>query len=325
MLRSTTAKVTMTAGVVAAGALAVAFFMSRRKSKRTKIIDMMQVFQKKHVHIRDPEKVEEKVTQLIRDGRNKLQVVSDFDRTITRFMHNGRKIPTCHGVLDECKMLPESYREAACKLRSKYYPLEVDGKLTVDEKYNLMVEWWTSAHNLLVSCGLNRADIKDMVAKSGVMLRDGVTEMFRRCDDAGVPLLVFSAGVGDILSEAISQFSQFFPNMQVISNLMDFDDEDKLVGFKGELIHTYNKHEVAQHHPEYFESIMHRTNVILLGDMLGDLKMADGMPQAQTVLSIGFLNDHIEANLEDYKAKYDIVLVSDETFDLANALLQKIL
>lgn len=325
MWRSTCVRVAVAAGVVAASAVAVAYYMSRRKTKRTKIIDMMQEFQKKHVHIRDPERVEEIVTQLIKDGRHKLQVVSDFDRTITRYILEGRKVPTCHAVLDDSPVLPESYREQAHKLRSTYYPLEMANNITIDEKYNLMVEWWTSAHNLLVQCGLNRADLKEMVARSGMVFREGTTQMFSHLNDAGVPLLVFSAGIGDILSEAIRQFSQFFPNMHVVSNFMDFDEEDKLVGFKGQLIHTYNKHEVAVHQPEFFERNKHRWNIILLGDTLGDLAMADGMTEAKNVLSIGFLNDHIEQNLESYKARFDIVLISDESMDLANALLQKIL
>lgn len=67
----------------------------------------------------------------------------------------------------------------------------------------------------------------------------------------------------------------------------------KLIGFKGELIHTFNKHEVAVHHPEIFEKNKLRSNIVLLGDTLGDLTMADGMPYKQTLLTIGFLNDHV--------------------------------
>lgn len=325
MWRSSTVKMVLAGGVVAASAVAVAVYMSRSKTKKPIINYMIKEFQMKHVHIRDPERVERIVTDLIKDGHDNLQVVSDFDRTITRFMFEDRKVPTCHGVLDDCPALPESYRDKANKLRAKYLPLEFSNNISIDEKYNLMVEWWTSAHNLLVDAGLKRADLKEMIAKSGMVLREGSTKLFKQLNDAGVPCLVFSAGIGDVLAEAITQFSKFFPNMQIVSNFMDFDEQDNLVGFKGEMIHTYNKHEVAVHHPEYFERHKHRTNVILLGDTLGDLTMADGMPQAKNVLTIGFLNDHIDQNLESYKDSFDIVLISDETMDLPNAILQKVL
>ena len=58
----------------------------------------MEEFQKPHVHMKDPDRVEELVTQLIKDGKTKLLVVTDFDRTLSRFKDNdGRKVPTCHG------------------------------------------------------------------------------------------------------------------------------------------------------------------------------------------------------------------------------------
>lgn len=84
---------------------------------------------------------------------------------------------------------------------------------------------WTSAHNLLVDAGLKRADLKEMIAKSGMVLREGSTKLFKQLNDAGVPCLVFSAGIGDVLAEAITQFSKFFPNMQIVSNFMDFDEQ----------------------------------------------------------------------------------------------------
>ena len=66
-----------------------------------------------------------------------------------------------------------------------------------------------------------------------------------------------------------------------------------LTGFKGELIHSFNKHEVSTHQPEYFERNRHRTNVILMGDTLGDLRMADGLPDTKNLLTIGFLNSMV--------------------------------
>lgn len=63
-----------------------------------------------------------------------------------------------------------------------------------------------------------------------------------------------------------------------------------LVGFKGELIHVFNKNENAVHNSDYFDLLESRENIILLGDSLGDLRMADGATKAKNVLRIGFLN-----------------------------------
>ncbi|XP_071491682.1 cytosolic 5'-nucleotidase 3-like [Diadema antillarum] len=284
----------------------------------------MQELQKKTVYIQNPATVEEKIRQIVADGPDKLQVIADFDRTLTRFECNGRTILTSHGILCHSTLLPASFREAARKLKDRYFPLETSNDISAEERYKYMVEWWSGTNSLLVDCRVYRGDIKRMVADSGVMLREGVSQTFRRCHDAGVPFLIFSGGMGDILTEVIHQFAQLLPNMHVVSNFMVFDKEEKLIGFKGDIIHTCNKHEVARHHPDYFANNKSRTNVILLGDMLGDLRMAEGFPGAKNILTVGYLNDNIEASLESYMANFDIVLVSDETFDVVNALLQKI-
>ncbi|XP_022110905.1 cytosolic 5'-nucleotidase 3-like isoform X1 [Acanthaster planci] len=327
MLHSSSLKFVVGAGVAALGVITLTYVLNGRKRKRTKIIEMMDEFQKTYVHMKDPDRVEELVTQLIKDGRSKLLVVTDFDRTLSRFQDNeGRKVPTCHGVLDISRTLPEDYRKKAIDTRNHYYPLEMSNTLSREEKYQLMTEWWTTAHDLLVECNLKKSDIEDMVRDARVLLREHSNVMFEMLERCGVPLLIFSAGIGDILLEAIKQENlHSYKNVQVISNFMEFDDEDKLVGFKGELIHTYNKHEAAVHHPEYFERHRKRDNIILLGDTLGDLSMVDGMPYTKHTLTIGFLNDHIEQNLEMYKDHFDIVLVSDETMDLPIAVLKKIL
>lgn len=67
-----------------------------------------------------------------------------------------------------------------------------------------------------------------------------------------------------------------------------------LKGFKGELIHVYNKHDGALRNSEYFKQIKEYSNIILLGDSLGDLSMADGVNNAENILKIGFLNDKVQ-------------------------------
>lgn len=67
-----------------------------------------------------------------------------------------------------------------------------------------------------------------------------------------------------------------------------------LRGFKGELIHVYNKHDGALRNTEYFKQQKENSNIILMGDSLGDLSMADGVPSVENILKIGFLNDKVQ-------------------------------
>lgn len=68
-----------------------------------------------------------------------------------------------------------------------------------------------------------------------------------------------------------------------------------LRAFKGELIHTYNKREGSLLNIGHFQELLDRHNVLLLGDSLGDLHMADGGKNLENVLKIGFLNDKVAA------------------------------
>ena len=54
--------------------------------------------------------------------------------------------------------------------------------------------------------------------------REGYQEFFDCLNQHSVPLLIFSAGLGDVLEEVVRQAGVFHPNVKVISNFMDFDE-----------------------------------------------------------------------------------------------------
>ena len=58
---------------------------------------------------------------------------------------------------------------------------------------------------------------------------------------------------------------------------------------------------------------------ILLGDSIGDLKMAAGVKH-DTKLTIGFLNHDEEKLLEQYAASFDVVILQDSPLDFVNHL-----
>lgn len=54
--------------------------------------------------------------------------------------------------------------------------------------------------------------------------REGYQLFFDHLHEHSIPLLIFSAGIGDILEEVIRQAGVFHPNVKVFSNYMDFDE-----------------------------------------------------------------------------------------------------
>ena len=84
-----------------------------------------------------------------------------------------------------------------------------------------------------------------------------------------------------------------------------------MIGFQNEIIHVYNKNENAIHDSDYFQNIEHRTSMILMGDSLGDLHMADGA-DVDHKLKIGFLNHRVCIRLIVYEMKSKIINVFHE-------------
>ncbi|XP_068615756.1 cytosolic 5'-nucleotidase 3-like isoform X2 [Brachionichthys hirsutus] len=285
----------------------------------------MPQFDKTTVHMRDPERVEQIICDLIKGGASKLQVITDFDMTLSKFAVNGKRCPTCHNIIDNCKLVTDECRQKLLQLKNKYYPIEIDPHLTTEEKFPFIVEWYFNSHKLLVEQRLERGKLSEVVRESDAALRDGFEQFFQRLQQHDVPVFIFSAGLGDVLEEILHQAGVYHPNVKVVSNFMDFDDDGILRGFKGELIHVYNKHEGALRNTEYFKQLKEYCNVILMGDSLGDLSMADGVPNVENILKVGFLNDKVEERLDKYLDSYDIVLVRDETLEVPNAILQKVL
>ncbi|XP_063107650.1 7-methylguanosine phosphate-specific 5'-nucleotidase isoform X1 [Cavia porcellus] len=136
-------------------------------------------------------------------------------------------------------------------------------------------------------------------------------------------------GIGDILEKVIWQRGTLHPNIHILYNYMDLGDDlstqGLLQGFKAPLIHIFNKNSAVGSSANYFRQLQGRTNILLLGDSLGDRSMADGVPGVQDILKVGFLNDKVEQQRERYLEAYDAVLESDEMLDVVNGLLQHIL
>ncbi|XP_054789641.1 uncharacterized protein LOC129295179 isoform X2 [Prosopis cineraria] len=211
------------------------------------------------------------------------------------------------------------------ELYEYYHPLEFSPDIGLEEKTKLMEEWWSKSHALLIEGGLTNESIIQSVANGNIAFREGVFELFEFLEEKGIPVLIFSAGLGDIIEEVLRQkLHRIFTNVRIVSNRMVFDDDGHLASFKGKLIHSLNKNEHAldmgtpvhshlgdgDDPTEDNASVKNRTNVLLLGDHVGDLGMSDGL-NYETRISVGFLNHNIENSLSCYQESFDVVLLND--------------
>lgn len=211
----------------------------------------------------------------------------------------------------------------------------MDLSIPEDEKLKLMIEWWTSSQNAIVSANhITENIIIKAVKDSEVCLRDNTDKLLKFCNDAEIPFLIFSAGCGDIITAMLKHKEPICwteQNMMVVSNMLGFDqDSGILTEFKKPLIHTLNKKNFVKHVKEFQtensrhvdELVKSRKNIVLMGDHLGDVNMSYGMEGINECLNIGFINYKIEENLQTYMDTFDIVLVNDESMDVVNSLME---
>ncbi len=232
------------------------------------------------------------------------------------------------------------------KLKEKYHPIEIDVHMDVNEKLPYMIEWWREAQNLFILSNLNKSLIRELVHQSTMELKKGVREFIIELLHSETPILIFSAGLGksiilflfilyssneisgDIIEfffeREIPEFKHNHASSHIVSNFIHYDSNGNLVSFNEKLIHSFNKNEHEIHDTPYFQSILNRPNVILLGDTLGDIGMIGGMKNLKQILKIGYLNHSTPAKLEVYKNVYDIVICDNQTFDLPNEILKAI-
>ncbi|XP_044012040.1 7-methylguanosine phosphate-specific 5'-nucleotidase isoform X2 [Aphidius gifuensis] len=259
---------------------------------RNTVINEMPNLTNENIYMKNSNNVIKKIKKIREDGIDKLQVVSDFDLTMTKQHVNGKDVLSSFGIFYRCKQLPQTIKDSSTILYQKYRPIEVDPHLALDEKIRAMEDWMQKTETMLQGIDFDKSEINEVAKIYGTSLRDGTMPLIQRLNVANVPVLVFSAGLGDVVKAVLENHNI------LLDNALD---------------------------PDYFKVLEDRTNVILMGDMTGDATMADGVKLAETILKIGFLYDNVQQKLPSYMDAFDIVLVDDQTMNVATDILQQML
>jgi len=171
---------------------------------------------------------------------------------------------------------------------------------------------------------MNREVFSDIIRSKRLQLREGSSAFFALLSRHNIPLLIFSAGVGDLITEFLRAEKLLTSNVHIVSNFYNFDEHGHVVGLKGNIIHTFNKHEVEIKNTPYYKEIAKKKNAILLGDSLGDLGMSEGL-RHDAIVKIGFLNENKEAFLQKYTEHFDVIILDDGPMEYVTQLLKEII
>jgi cytosolic 5'-nucleotidase 3 len=278
----------------------------------------------KNIVISNEPDLEDKIKRISKDGKDKFHVLADFDRTLTKAFVEGVKSPTVIAQIRNGNYLTPGYAPKAHELFDIYHPIEINTNVSAKEKNTKMHEWWKKHFELLVECGLTKKVMEEIVSQKTLKFREGTLEFIDLLHKYDVPLVIMSAGPGDMIKMYLEQEGRLYDNVQVIANFLKFDSSGKAIGVHEPIIHSCNKHEIELKKLLVYEELLKRKNVLLLGDSLEDLGMIEGFDY-KTLISIGFLNEEVEANLSNFKRSFDVVLLNDGDFSYVNKLVKRIL
>ena len=278
-----------------------------------------------------------KLAAFVGGGREKLAVISDWDRTITK----GSSLSS-HSVVHSYHGAGSLTRACTGRMHNTsahYLKIEQSAGLSTAEKLPFMVEWYGKNHQAFVDChvtkGMLRAATVAALGNGSLVLREGAAAAMEMAAEADVPFLVFSAGLADVIEMALADDGGLADDgvadggatgggglaggggalrSTIVSNRMLWSgagDDARLAGFSSPLIHMFNKDQSQVRLTD--QPGVHRPHALVLGDGLGDAMMVDGAahPPSQ-VLRVGFLNyQNFAPHLADYLEVFDLVLLHD--------------
>jgi len=262
---------------------------------------------------------------MIKAGADNLHILSDFDRTITYgTTAEGKRTETVISqIRSSPKYLGEDYSRKAHELFDIYRPIEISTEIPFLEKKAKMYEWWKKHFNLLIECGFSKKTIEQVVKERPLKFRKGSLDVIKLLNSRNIPLVFMSAAPGDMLIEYLKKDNLLKENVFVVSNMYEFDKKGRAVKILEPIIHTLNKTETSLKNYPIYEKLKNRKNVILLGDEIGDIGMAEGLDY-DNIIKIGFLNENVEERLALYKENFDVVLLGDGDFSFINDLVKDI-
>lgn len=253
--------------------------------------------------------INENVLERIKDWTDdSIYILADFDRTITVGDSEGS-----WSILSKSEGVPRGYIDDAQELYDYYRPIEVDESLDEDTKNELMVEWWSKHISLFPKYQISEEVVSSAARDINIMsFRAGGREFLENMRDRNIPVIIISAGIGNFIEQFFEVNDCLFENIHIISNFIEFKN-GIAVGISDRVIHSLNKNEVALP-KEIKDTLENRKNVILMGDCIGDVKMASEKTRDKA-LKIGFLEERIEDNMQYFESEFDVVCTNNTGFD----------
>lgn len=278
-----------------------------------------------NILISNQQEFETKFQRIIAWWPQHFHVIADFDRTLTKAFVEGKENTSLVSVIQEQGYLWPDFTEQSRKNFDKYHPIEIDPRVSLEEKKKAMTERRNVQFDLIIKSWISRDIIKEVIEKEPIAFREGYEEFFDLLNKNAIPLVILSAsGLGyESIYYVFEKIHALTDNIDIISNAFIRDENGKAIGVREPVIHSFNKDETVLKDFPIYQKIKDRKNVLLLGDSLWDVDMAKGFDY-ENILKIWFLNNDTPEHREKFSEVYDLIILGDGTMDEVNEILKKI-
>lgn len=275
--------------------------------------------------IADPIGLEQKLSRIVADGEDHFHVIADFDRTLTKAFVAGKQKSSLESIIADEGYLGAEFTKQSAQNFATYYPIEIDPEIPLEQKKAAMKEWREIQFDLMLHAGLTKDILSQAMKSETIKFREWYNVFFDMLQRNDIPLLIFSAsGLWyDAISYCLENEKIFTDNIDIISNAFIRNEEGRATGVKEPIIHVFNKGETVIHDLPVYQKIKQRKNILLLGDSLGDIHMADGFDYAN-IIKIWFLNNDTPELKKKFLEVFDVVITGDGDMTYITALLSKL-
>lgn len=250
--------------------------------------------------------INDRIKGLSNCSASDLYILTDFDGTITKDSSDSSwaSIFKNPNVTDE-------FVQECIRIFNYYHKYEIDESIPLEKKMVIMSEWYNKNIETLKNFGITEQTINYSANNESIMsFRDGAKEFLQEMNDRGIPIIVISAGVGNIIQQFLINNDCNFPNIYICSNFLEYEDGIIRSIRDNNLIHPLNKNEISL--PTHIqEKVANRNTIILLGNSISDINMTNNRKKTYR---IGFLDEKIEERLSAFQEHYDVVCTDDTSY-----------
>lgn len=257
------------------------------------------------IYISDEKKIEKIRNKINKDN---MIIFLDFDRTIT----SNESQDSWAAITNE-KVTGKAIIVDMDRYYEIYRPIELDNTMNIEEKEKYIIEWYDKCMDLYYKYNLTKEKIEKCIKNSKIELRKGAKDFLIKLSDNNIPVIILSAGIGNVIEQFLKEQKCYFNNMQIISNFIKFDKNGKMIKFQDNMTHSLNKDIDKLADLKIKKKIEEKEYRIVIGDLVEDIKMK-GIYDDNKSLKIGFLNNNVNENLEIFLKNFDIVLTEENNF-----------